>query len=392
MKTIISISLLAAFVLVGCQPKAGTAENPFDLETVDGLKSEIKQKSSEVSDLQNELKSLSEKLKEIDPTAKKAKVPVEVKPIATTTFESFSTIQANVTAEDLGIASSETGGRVMSLTVKEGDYVKQGQLIATVNVETLEQQKLELQTSLSLAQTVFERQQRLWNQNIGSELQYLEAKNTKERIEQSLSTFDSQLAKKNVYAPIGGVIDMVSVKQGEMAGPGAPIVMILNTSQLKIEADVPEKYLSNVKRGSIAEVYFPALDIETKKTINSVGRRIDPANRTFKIEMNISSMGGKIKPNLLAEVTVKDQSIKDVITIPVNLLQQEVSGDNFVFVEVNGKAAKKKVVTGISNDNSIIIEDGLTDGDNLIIIGAIGLSNGAELLVSQYVEKIEEEK
>ena len=388
MKNLISLSLLFLFVIVGCQPN-GAEANESDLESVEGLKSEIKKKTTEVANLQSELKVLSAKLKKMDPTTEKAKVPVEVKPILTSTFESYSTIQANVTAEDLGIASSETGGRVMSLNVNEGDYVNKGQLIATVNLETLEQQKLELQTSLSLAQTVFERQQRLWNQNIGSELQYLEAKNAKERIEQSLSTFDSQLAKKNVYAPISGVVDMVNVKQGEMAGPGAPIIMILNTSQLKIEADVPEKFLSSVKRGSRAEVYFPALDIETQKTINSVGRRIDPANRTFKIEMNTSSMGGKIKPNLLAEVTVKEQSIKDVITIPVNLLQQEVSGDNFVFVERDGKAVKKKVVTGISNDDSIIIEDGLQDGDNLIVVGAIGLSNGADLSVSQFSEDVE---
>jgi len=389
MKNLIILTLLTALVAFGCNPGDGADTNTHDLDTVEGLRAAIKEKTSQVSDLQGELETMSAKLKRIDPTAKKPKVPVEVMALESQTFESFSTIQANVTADDLGMASSETGGRITALNVSEGSYVKQGDLIATVNVETLEKQKLELQTSLSLAKTVFERQKRLWDQNIGSELQYLEAKNAKERIEQSLTTFDSQLAKKNVYAPISGVVDMVNVKQGEMAGPGAPIVMILNTSQLKIEADVPEKFLTSVKRGSTVEVFFPALDIETKKTISSVGRRIDPANRTFKIEMNTSSMGGKIKPNLLAEVTVKEQSIKDVIMIPVNLLQQEVSGDNFVFVEVDGVATKKKVVTGISNDDSIIIEDGLTDGDNVIVVGAIGLSNGAELTTTQYIEEVE---
>jgi RND family efflux transporter MFP subunit len=389
MRNFILLSLISAVVAIGCAPPDSGIE-AFDLESIEGIKSALKQKTDEVSILQTEIKSLTAKLQTLDPTAKKPKVPVEVSPIEVETFESYSTFQANVTANDLGMASSETGGRITSLTVGEGDYVKAGQLIATVDLETIEKQKLELQTSLSLARTVYERQERLWKQNIGSELQYLEAKNNKERIEQSLKTFDSQLAKKNVYAPISGVIDMVSIKQGEMAGPGAPIVMILNTSQLKIEADIPEKFLSSVKRGNTVDVYFPALDIETRKSISSVGRRIDPANRTFKVEMNTSSMGGKIKPNLLAEVTVKEQSIKDVISIPVNLLQQEVSGENFVYIEAEGLAAKRKVVTGLSNDNTIIIEDGLTAGDNLIRTGAIGLSNGAELLVTPFVAEEEE--
>lgn len=384
MKNIFLFSILSLLIF-SCKPSADSGAESIDLESIDGLRTAIKQKTSEVSNLQKEIESLSEKLQEVDPSAKKPKVPVETQILESQTFESFSTFQANVTAEDQGMASSESGGRVMSLLVKEGDYVKQGQLIAIVDLEILEKQKLEIQTSLSLAKTVFERQQRLWNQNIGSELQYLEAKNAKERLEQSLTTFDSQLAKKNVYAPSSGVIDVVVVKQGEMAGPGAPIVMILNLNQLKIEADVPEKFLTSVKRGSRVDVFFPALDIETSKTISSVGRRIDPANRTFKIEMNTSSNGGRIKPNLLAEVTVKEQSVKDVIMIPVNLLQQEVSGENFVYIEEDGFAAKRKVVKGISNDNSIVIEDGLVAGDNLIVTGAIGLSNGAELEVSPYV-------
>ncbi len=392
MKNLIIFSLLSVLIGLGCNPTATSDAQTYDLESVEGLRAAIKQKTSEVSNLQGELETLTDKLKKIDPTAKKPKVPVEVMTLEARTFESFSTIQANVTADDLGMASSETGGRLTTLNVKEGDYVEKGQLIATVNLETLEKQKLELNTSLSLAKTVYERQKRLWDQNIGSELQYLEAKNAKERIEQSLKTFDSQLAKKNVYAPMSGVIDMIIVKQGEMSSPGAPIAMILNTSQLKIEADVPEKFLSSVKRGSKVEVYFPALDIETQKKISAVGRRIDPANRTFKIEMNTSSMGGKIKPNLLAEVTVKEQSISDVIMIPVNLLQQEVSGDNFVFVEIDGVATKKKVITGTSNDNAIIIEDGLTVGDRIIVVGAIGLSNGAELTAMEYIDEAEGNK
>lgn len=391
MRNIVFITFGLLFFFLSCAPSSEQVAT-HDFTTVSGLRSTIKEKTSAISDLQVEIGELNKKLLEIDPSAKRPKVPVEVKSLESHTFESFSTFQAAVVASDLGMASSETGGRITSLLVKEGDYVQKGQLIAMVNLETIEMQKQELLSSLSLAKTVYERQERLWSQNIGSEIQYLEAKNTVERIQKSLETFDTQLAKKNVYAPISGVIDNVVVKQGEMSSPGGPIVMILNTGNLTIEADVPERFLSNIKRGSSVDVYFPAIDREFKKTIRTIGRRIDPANRTFKIEMSTSSMGGKIKPNLLAEVTIMDRSIAGVITIPVNLLQQEVSGENFVFIEEDSVAMKRMVKTGDSNDDRIIIDDGLVVGDRLIMVGAVGLSKGAELKVSDFVQEEDSDK
>lgn len=385
--TFISCSILA----VSCMPASDKAEVEIQMDSVESVRAAIKTKTQELSSLQSEIKSLNDQLQKIDPTAKRAKVPVEVKTLENSTFESYSTFQANVMADDLGMASSETGGRLTSLIVKEGQYVNAGQLIGSVDLSQIQTQKQEVLTSLTLAQTVFERQERLWKQNIGSEIQYLQAKNNVERIEKSLQIFDKQMSKANIYAPISGVVDRVVIKQGEMSAPGSPIIMILNTSKLKVQADVPESFLSSVKVGTSVDVYFPAIDVESTKRIASVGRSIDPANRTFKIEMNTSSMGGKIKPNLLAEVTLKDKSAADVIYIPVNLLQQEVSGDNFVYIEENGLAAKRKVVTGDSNDETIIIDDGLAPGDKLIMAGAIGLSNGAELIVTEYQDPEEGE-
>ncbi len=381
--------LLLSIVILSCGSDDTGASSEVDLTNVEAIKSALKDKRTEASKLKLEIDDLVKQLAKVDPTSIKEKPQVEVKPIAPATFESFSTFQANVVADETATATSQTGGIITSLNVEEGDYVKKGQLIATVNMETMEKQRVELETTLSLATTVFERQQRLWKQNIGSELQYLEAKNNKERLEKSLQTMGSQINLKNVYSPINGVVDMIMLKQGELSSPGIPIVKIMNTGKLKIAADLPDSYLSSIKRGQTVEVYFPALDLNTSKTITELGRQIDPTNRTFLVGMNTGSMGGKIKPNLLAEVKVKDQVLEDVIMVPVNIVQQEVNGDNYVYVVENGVAKKKLIITGISNDEFIVIEDGLQANDQIIVKGANGLSNGD--MVNASVAQLETE-
>jgi len=160
---------------------------------------------------------------------------------------------------------------------KEGDYVKRGKLIASVDMSPMEDQLKELKTSYSLANTIFERQERLWKQNIGSELQFLEAKSNKERLEQSISAMENTLKKKHIYAPISGFVDREFLNPGEIAGPGMPVVNILNTSKLKLVADVPENYLGTVNKGDIVEIYFPAIDLKTSAKVNMLGRSIDPS-------------------------------------------------------------------------------------------------------------------
>ncbi len=331
------------------------------------LKLQQKETADAIALLEAEVKKIEPK-KEIDP------INISVRKVTPTIFQRYSNIQASVIGDDLVSASSSMGGRILSMSVKEGDYVKKGAFIAAIDVETMDKQIEEIQTSLELATTVYERQKRLWDQNIGSEIQYLQAKNNKERIEKSLETLRAQTAKKNVYAPISGYVDKEFLKQGEMASPGMPIVQILNTSKVKVEADVPENFLGKIKRGDHVEIYFPAIDKTIQKKITMMGRSIDPSNRTFKIEIAIPS-AGDLKPNLLAEVKVKDFEEKDVITIPVQLVKQEVNGKKYVFsaFESNGiMIAKKKYVqtSESDNNNNIIITDGLFPDDLVIVDGS----------------------
>ena len=300
-------------------------------------------------------------------------------------FKRFTDVQAAVMSSDVVFASSEMGGRLTSMTVREGQYVKRGQMIAAVDVQTLNDQKAELQTSIQLAKDVYDRQQRLWDQQLGTEIQYLQAKNNYERLEKSMAVLNTQLSKANVYAPISGVVDQEFLQAGEMSAPGAPIVQIFDPNRLKIVADVPESYLGKIKRGQKVTVSFPALGIEQEKTVSLVGRSIDPSNRTFKVEVNTGSMGGKLKPNLLADLAFVDYQASDAILADLPLVQEEVSGKKYVYVtqEKAGKTVAEKAYIEIGEGNSgrVIIESGLKVGDKLITDGARAVSPGATVKI-----------
>ena len=197
-------------------------------------------------------------------------------------------------------------------------------------------------------------------------------------MEKSLETVRHQLTKANVYAPISGVIDMVIMKSGEMSMPGAPIVQILNTRKVKVVADLPENYLGKIKKGEMVAIQFPAIDLEQKARVSMIGRTINPANRTFKVEVNVSNAKGLLKPNLLASMMINDFSQKDAITIPLEIVQQEVSGKDFVYVKGDGDegilAKKVYIETGESYEGDIIITNGLEGGEEIIVDGARGLA------------------
>ncbi len=354
-------------------------------EDLAGLKKLLTEQKSEAKALATSMEEIQAKIDKLQPPSAKEKVIVVTEKIAKESIDLIAQVQGAVLSDNFAMASSEMGGRLLTMTVQEGDYVKAGQTIGSVDFESFEKQKAELQTGLSLATDVFERQSRLWKQNIGSEIQYLEAKNNKERLEKSLETLQSQITKKYIKAPISGVVDQKFLSQGEMAGPGTPVVKILNTSALKVAVDIPEKYISSVKRGQTVTVRYPALDQEMKKTISMVGRTIDPSNRTFKIEVKTGSQGGLIKPFLLAEVDFVAEQLKDIIAISPELIQEEVSGKKFVFINQDGVAIKRYVEAGQSNDDKVVIESGLEENDEIITEGAFFVKEG-ELLETKSTE------
>ena len=371
-KSILLLSTSILFIFA-CKPK-----DPTDLK---GMRALLSEKKEELNEIQESIDALQVKITELEPKREVKKVLVSVDTIQTTEFQQFSNVQATVVPDDFVNASSETGGRIINRYAKEGDYVKKGQLLATIDMQTLEKQIDELATSYSLAKTIYDRQKRLWDQNIGSELQYLEAKTKKESLEKTKSTLESQLTKKNVYSPISGVVDQEFLQQGEMSAPGVPILRILNTRKIKIVADLPENYLGSVKKNDKVSVYFPALDKTVESRITMIGRTIDPANRTFKIEIQANNSSGDLKPNLLAQVNVNNYTNKNAIAVSSELVQEDVNGARFLFTVGTDKEgnliAKKQIVeTGESYENKIEVNTGLNVGDIIIVEGARSVSTG----------------
>jgi RND family efflux transporter MFP subunit len=368
--------LLPVFVIALIWTGCSFEDNPQDL---DALKATLKTKKADLKKLNKEIDSLIIKIEQIEPPKEVNRTLVTTQKVAKSDFKSYTSIQATVKSDDIVMASSEIGGRLLNVAVKEGQNVNKGQLIALTDLESVAKQIAELETSLDLAKTVYERQKRLWDQNVGSEMQYLQAKNNKERLEKSLETIRYQLTKAKVYAPISGVVDHVFLKSGELAGPGVPIAQILNTQKVKVVADVPESYLNKIKKGEIVTVQFPAINQESKSKVTLIGRTINPSNRTFTVEIDLPNKGGFLKPNLLSIMLINDNSQEDVIVIPIELVQQEVSGRSYVFVKdenSEGAYAKKVFVeTAESYDGNIIITSGLEGGEELIVTGARGLAN-----------------
>ncbi len=370
MKNIIAIATLG--LLMSCSQGSKTS-----IEEKRILLSELK---SELRELESEIKGLTDEINKLDPPKEKPAVPVQEIIVKSNKFTRFVDVQGIVEADDIVNVSSEVGGRILKLYVKEGQYVNKGQLVATTDLSTLEKQIAEIQTRLDLASTVFERQKRLWDQGIGSEIQFLQAKSNKEGLEKSLETLNSQIVKKNIYAPISGYVDREFLQSGETASPGMPIIQILNTKNIKIVADVQENFLKSIQKGDSASIFFPALNIQLEETITMIGRTIDLTNRTFKIEIDTKSNNGKLKPNLLAVITFKDFEVDDVITIPLDVVQEEVTGKKFVYVvkEEDSKliARKSYIEIGESTINTIIVTKGISLGDRLITKGTKDISDG----------------
>lgn len=372
-----TLFLAIALVFVAC----GGGEKPVP-DDLKGKKALLIEKENTLDQLQKEVATLKAEIEKIEPPKEKKHRLVSAVPVAKKKFQHFVDIQGTVQSDDFVNVTSEVPGRIMQMNLKEGQNVRKGQLVASLDMEQVDKQIAELNTSLELAQDVFERQKRLWDQDIGSEMQFLQAKNSKERLEKSLETIKFQQTKAKVYAPISGVVEMVNLKSGEVTAPGVPIVQILNTNKVKVVAAVPENYLQAVKKGEEVIINFPALNMEKKARISRIGSTINPANRTFEVEVDLSNGKGLFKPNLLAQMLINDISIKDAVTIPLILLQQDVSGKSFVYIiekteDGNESAAKKVFVeTGDSYQNDIVVTKGLTGNEILIGEGSRGIADG----------------
>ena len=288
-------------------------------------------------------------------------------------------IRGAVQSRNNVLISAETPATVQKVLVVEGQQVRQGQLLITQDSEVLNRTINELESSLELATTMYERQKKLWEQNIGTEVQYLEMKNRKESLELKLATTKSQLNKTRIKAPFKGVIDMIDVRVGEMAQPGVPIIRLVSMSNMYIKADVSESFIGKFHKGQKVKVHFPSTDYTIHSKISSIGQVINPNNRTFEIEISIPANGAKVKPNMITILTLADYGNQNAMVVPTNIIQSDRIGKYaFKVEEEDGNSVVRRVdiEPGITYGNETEIKQGLNGGETLVLKGGIGLTEG----------------
>lgn len=371
MKAYYAIALTTS-LLVAC-----SGEKKSDLATKN---EELAKLKSEQADLNAKIRTLEGEVTKLDPKKKEeARVKeVAVSPLAASTFRRYVELQGTVDTKNNVQVAPKSAGAVTAVYVVEGASVRAGQTLARIDDQILRTSAEEIKTQLSLANTVFEKQESLWKQQIGTEIQYLQAKNNKESLERRLATLNSQLSQSNVTAPISGVVDKVFAKVGSTAGPGIPMFQVVNLSQLKVKANVADTYAGSVRKGDEVIVRFPDVNRELKTRISFVSTTVDPLSRTFTIEAPLPS-DRSLKPNMLAQIKINDMNKSNALVINQNLVQSTELGQ-LVYVAVNegGKkvAKSRKITTGQSYGGQIEIVAGLKAGDQLVTQGYQELTDG----------------
>ena len=296
-------------------------------------------------------------------------------------FEVFGKVEADKSINLYPLNS----GKVERIHVKEGQKVSQGQLLVSLDTDLMESSIKELETAISLAKTVFTKQQRLWiDEQIGSEIQYLQAKNNYDGLVQKLQTLKEQKSMSEVRAPFAGTIDEVFTKEGELAAPQMPTIRLVNTSSVYIKADVPESYSNRVKVGTPANVTFTSMDYEVASEVLQVGQFIQEGNRTFSINVSLPE-ADDVKPNQMVHVALQDYKNETALSVPSSLVQQDVEGNDFVFalnkMGAYSEVSKVFVEAGLTYEGRTEIKSGIEAGAQLVDKGSRSVRTGQRVHV-----------
>jgi len=355
-----------------CNKGGGTPE-----EQLAALKKQQTETQSKIAELESKVKSS-------DTTAAStvAAVPVAVQPVQSQTFDHFLEVQGRVDFDQNVTVSPKVPGVLTSVRVDRGDRVTKGQVLATIDASVLESSEAELRTGLDLTRTVYEKQKRLWDQKIGTEIQYLTAKNNKESMERRLATLRQQKDQYVIKAPISGVVDEFNPKTGEAVSPGTPmpVARIVNTTSMKVVAEISEANAGKVNKGDEAIVFFPDLNKEFPATVTVVSQAINAMSRSFPVELSLKNARNvALRPNMIVVVKVKDYQKSQALVVPVNVVQKDETGD-FVYIATleGGKKVvrKKKVTTGLTYGGKAEVTGGLAVNDQIITTGYQNLYEG----------------
>lgn len=327
--------------------------------------------------LETQIAELEKQVNAGKPAARKIKT-VGLTEISTTTFRHYIDLQGKVDADESVMATAKMPGALKRVLVKNGDVVRKGQLLAEVDDAVMLKSLAELEGQLQLAEDVYTRQKSLWDQKIGTEIQYMQAKNNKESLERSIATLKEQWGMTKIYAPQSGTVDMVMLKVGQAISPGMPLCNILNLSHLKIKGEVTEAYAAKVRKGDPVLVYFPDLKKEINTRVTYVSKSISPTTRTFVVECALPA--GDYSANQVAVMKIVDYQSPNAIVIPVNLIQSAEDGDFVLLAEKTGEkqatAQKVAVKQGQNYNGQVQILSGLKKGDWVISSGYQEINSG----------------
>ena len=389
MKNIYSILIVSAIVFASCsKEKEVSIEDVIatnNLKQIRDTKSDLDTKQIEISE---KIKQLNSAIEELD-TLKRNPLVTSLT-IKKEVFVHYLELQGNVKTKQNVLVYPEMAGSLESVLVKEGQRVTKGDVLAIIDDGGMAQQVAQLEATTELARTTFERQKRLWDQKIGSEIQFLQSKTNYQAQKNSLAQLKKQLEKSSITAPFNGIIDDVIKDQGTVVapGPGSEVFRIINLQNMYLEADIPESYIASIKKGKDVEVDFPIIGKMVKTTIRQTGNFINPANRTFKAEISVPNKDKSIKPNLTAKLKINDYTNPSAILIPQSIISENAEGKQYVYVieKIKGNIgfAKQVVVTtGRTQGDVIEILSGVSSGDLLIEAGARSVKDGQKIKIAK---------
>ena len=378
----------AALILIACG--SDQAQSVEDIIAQGNLET-IRAKKNEISGQQKALALQAVQLDSIIAILdSNEKLPLVTALNATSeNFVHFLELQGAVKTKQNVLVYPEMPGTLQRVYVTKGQKVKKGQVLASIDDGGVGNQLEQLKTQAELAKTTFQRQERLWNQKIGSEIQYLQAKTNFVAAENAVKQVQRQLAKASIKAPFSGIIDDVIKDQGTVVspGPGSEVFRIVNLSEMYIEVDVPETYLGQITKGKEAIVYFPVLGDSVVTTIRETGNFIKPGNRSFSIEISVPNKSGNVKPNLTAKVRLNDYSNADAILIPQSIISENAEGEQYAYLcsapdDNNESIVTKSVITTGKTQNGLVeVLSGISNGDFIIKEGARSVKDGQKVKI-----------
>ena len=378
--------LVITLILVSCgEQKKASVQDLVSNGTIKELRTRKAEITAKLANTNIDLKSINDAISKLD--------SVKKLPLITTitskeeVFRHYLEVQGNVKTKQNILVYPEIPGILEHIYVKEGQRVSKGQVLAKIADGGLAQQVAQAKASAQLAKTTYERQNRLWNQKIGSEIQYLQAKTAYDSQKNIVAQMKKQLAKSNVIAPFSGVIDDVLKEAGAVVAPGqgSELFRIVNLENMYIEAEIPESHIVNVTKGKTVEIYFPVLEKTVQAKIRQVGNFINPANRAFKIEIGVSNSSGDIKPNLTAKLKINDYTSKKAILIPQSIISENAKGQEYVYLasdkQDNKYAIAKKTIitTGKTQGDFIEVLETIASGTEIISEGARSVNDGQKV-------------